>query len=150
MKTLSQIAKDLGVSRQAVYKKLDNIPSINSFELTSKINGVLHVNEQGETLIKSAFKNRRKGNSFVNEDVKSDSKQTDNFTIIIDNLNNQVENSKEQIKMKDEQILKLQELLEHQQSLLENQQVLLKKEQEKSILLLERKTSKSFWQKWFK
>lgn len=56
MKTLSEIAKDLGVSRQAVYKKFENISSINTIEFTSKINGVLHVNEKGETLIKSAFK----------------------------------------------------------------------------------------------
>lgn len=148
MKTLSEIAKDIGVSRQAVYQKVNGMLSTNLHEFTQKINGILHIDKHGESIIKSAFNSKNKIVSVVNDDYKLDSKVIDNFTVIVDSLNTQIENSKEQIKIKDEQILKLQELLQHQQGLLENQQVLFKKEQEKNILLLERKKNKTFWQKW--
>ena len=56
MKTLKQIADEIGVTKQAVFYRIKKPPLSNALRsLMSKENGVLTVNFDGETLIKSAF-----------------------------------------------------------------------------------------------
>ena len=56
MKTVRQIADELGVSKQAVFKKMKREPLSTSLQgLVSTINGRLMVSTDGENLIKSAF-----------------------------------------------------------------------------------------------
>ena len=56
MKTIRQIADELGVSKQAVFKKMKSEPLSTSLQgLTSTVDGRLMVSVDGENLIKSAF-----------------------------------------------------------------------------------------------
>jgi len=56
MKTIKQIADEIGVSKQAVYKKIKQEPLSTSLqELTTTVDGKLTVLVDGEKLIKSAF-----------------------------------------------------------------------------------------------
>ena len=67
MKTIKQIADELGVTKQAVFYRIKRPPLSNVLQsLTTKTDGVLMVNFEGEILIKQAF-------------VKSTVKELENF-----------------------------------------------------------------------
>ena len=56
MKTIKQIAEEIGVSRQAVYSKIKKPPLSKALQsFVSRENNVLTVSIDGETLIKQAF-----------------------------------------------------------------------------------------------
>ena len=56
MKTVRQIAEEIGVSKQAVFKKIKREPLSTGLRgLTSTVDGRLMVSVDGENLIKSAF-----------------------------------------------------------------------------------------------
>ena len=56
MKTIRQIADEIGVSKQAVFKKIKREPLSTSLqELTATVDGRLMVEVDGEKLIKQAF-----------------------------------------------------------------------------------------------
>ncbi|MCD8062188.1 MAG: hypothetical protein LUE13_07625 [Akkermansiaceae bacterium] len=56
MKTIRQIADEIGVSKQAVYKKIRRQPLSTSLQgLTAMVDGRLTVSVDGEKLIKRAF-----------------------------------------------------------------------------------------------
>lgn len=89
MKTIKQIADEIGVSKQAVRKKIT--PEIgNQFAVTK--GNTVYISEQGETLIKSAFF-KVTGNQV-----------TSNETVTIDNL---VTILQEDIRAKNQQIADL-------------------------------------------
>ena len=75
MKTIAQIAKEIGVSSQAVYKKIKKEPLSTSLKgLLTTADNKIHIVESGEALIKSAFE--RKGVSTVSTN------QVDNLSTI--------------------------------------------------------------------
>ena len=56
VKTILQIANEVGVTKQAVYKKIKMQPLSTSLQgLSETINGTLHFTVDGENLIKSVF-----------------------------------------------------------------------------------------------
>ena len=56
MKTISQIAKEIGVSRQAVYKKIKKEPLSTSLQqFTVNKNNIVYIDVEGVKLIKSVF-----------------------------------------------------------------------------------------------
>ena len=56
MKTIREIADEIGVSKQAVFKKIKREPLSTSLQgLTSTVDGRLTVSDDGEKLIKQAF-----------------------------------------------------------------------------------------------
>jgi len=56
MKTIKQIADEIGVSKQAIFYRIKRPPLSNALQsLTEKIDGVLMIEFDGETLIKQAF-----------------------------------------------------------------------------------------------
>jgi len=56
MKTIKQIADAIGVSKQAVYKKIKTEPLSTSLqEFMTTIDNALHIVDEGESLIKAAF-----------------------------------------------------------------------------------------------
>ena len=56
MKTIRQIADEIGVSKQAVFKKIKREPLSTSLQgLTTTVDGRLMVEVDGEKLIKQAF-----------------------------------------------------------------------------------------------
>jgi predicted transcriptional regulator len=56
MKTIAQIAREIGVSKQAVHKRINKEPLKSSLQgLMETIDNALHINIDGEKLILSAF-----------------------------------------------------------------------------------------------
>ena len=56
MKTIRQIADEIGVSKQAVFKKIKREPLSTSLQgFTATVDGRLMVEVDGEKLIKQAF-----------------------------------------------------------------------------------------------
>ena len=59
MKTIKQIADDIGVTKQAVFYQIKKPPLSNTLQpFISKVDGVLTVAFDGEKLIKQAFSDR--------------------------------------------------------------------------------------------
>lgn len=132
MKTISQIAKELSVSRQSVYRKVTK-------HVTGALQGHVHkengsttvIDEHGIKILKSMFCN--KGYSRVTQsDNQSDSKSDSMIITIL----------QEQLSKKDEQISTLM-------SQMENMQVLLKQEQN-TVLKLQERQDRKLLSKFFK
>jgi hypothetical protein len=105
MKTILQIATEIGVTKQAVFYRIKRPPLSNALQsLTTKENGILMVSFDGETLIKSAF-HIETVKSFV---VKEPSKENTFFDgEIIKLLQDNISILQEQLKIKDKQIEEL-------------------------------------------
>ena len=77
-KTIKEIAEDLGVSKQAVFKKIKQVPLSTEIEkFISTVDGKKLVSVDGENLIKQAFQRKQK-TANVNVDAKDDGKM---FTV---------------------------------------------------------------------
>lgn len=78
-KTIKEIAEEIGVSKQAVFKKINQVPLSTEIEkFISTVNGKKLVSVDGEILIKQAFqrKQKRKQKTVdVNVDAKDDGKK---------------------------------------------------------------------------
>jgi hypothetical protein len=56
MKTIRQLANEIGVSKQAVHQKIKKEPlSTSLHQLTSTVDGVVYIDDHGEVLIMQAF-----------------------------------------------------------------------------------------------
>lgn len=127
MKTISEIAKLCGVSRQSIYSK------INSKALQGLLTGHMHKNDKGFTV-------------FDDEGVNIISCQFDSqFTVKKESIDCKhdseiIEVLKEQIKIKDNRIDSLMNQIDTQLKQMENMQILLKQEQNTVKLLEEKHT----------
>jgi len=146
---VSVVAKELNVSPQAVYKRLNN--GLNG--LNNGLNGLnkhVHKDKQGKKVIDT------EGVELLRQSFVSTSSTTSSTTVQqpfkqpfkqdIDDI------LLEQVREKDKQI---NELLRQNESLinkLENMQILIKNEQEKTRLLItdEVQEEKGFFKRWFK
>lgn len=136
MKTISEIAKLCGVSRQSIYSK------VNSKSLQGLLTGHIHKNDKGFT-------------AFDDEGVNVISCQYDSqFTVKNESIDSKLDSKldseiieilKEQIKIKDSRIDTLMNQMENMQVLLKEQQVLLKQKNQPFLkkLLGYRKDSSS-------
>lgn len=115
MKTIKQIADELGVSKQAVFYRLRKPPLSNALQsLTTKIDGVLMVDFDGETLIKQAFlESAVKG--FGDKESSKENAVFDGE--IVQLLRDNITILQEQLKVKDEQLTAAQEALKAEQLL---------------------------------
>ncbi len=81
-KTIKEIAEEIGVSKQAVFKKINQVPLSTEIEkFISTVNGKKLVSVDGEILIKQAFRRKQKRKQKtvdVNVDAKDDGKK---FTV---------------------------------------------------------------------
>lgn len=107
-KTIKQIADELGISKQRVYRYIKN----NHINEAHQKNGVMYYNEVEETFIKSAF---NKNNTST--DVRQDLHQTTSTDIALKQFEVIIDTLKKQIETKDAQINQLQQLLDQQQRL---------------------------------
>lgn len=108
MKTIKQIADELGVSKQAVFKKMKREPLSTSLQgLMSTVDGRLMVSVDGERAIKQAFLENRPSTKTVNQNT-SGLQLVDGSQTIINVLKAELEVKNAQIKEKDMQIEKLQ------------------------------------------
>ena len=101
MKTIKQIADEIGVTKQAVHKKRKSHELSTALQpFTSTIDGVVYISVDGEVLIKSAFSSlsRKHVDGSISSTVYS---QVDGQNELYDIL-------KAELKAKDEQIETLQ------------------------------------------
>ena len=102
MKTIKQIADELGVSKTAVRKKIENLGLQSGLQ---KNGNQFAITEEQETLIKSAFLGK--------EDVETETKsQTETETV-----STLVSMLQRELDAKNEQIAHLQKLLDQEQQL---------------------------------
>ena len=95
MKTIKQVAEEIGVSKQAIFYRIKKPPLSNDLQsLLSKIDGVFMVALDGEELIKQAFREKT-----VKEFAdKEPPKKHDDYTVVINSLQNELVAKNEQIK----------------------------------------------------
>lgn len=80
MKTVAQIAREIGVSKQAIHNKIKREPLQSKLQgLTATVDNALHINIDGERLIKSAFSKN------------SSTEQLDELTTFIDESTNAID-----------------------------------------------------------
>lgn len=105
MKTIKQIADEIGVSKQAVFKKIRSEPLSTSLQqLMVTVDGKLMVSVDGEILIKRAFSQK-----------EPSTKNLDGA--VVDVLLQQSEMLRKELEIKNEQIAQLQKLLDQEQQL---------------------------------
>lgn len=143
MKSISEIAKELNISTQAIYKKVNNqLKTELSTHIHKGLNGKTFIDEKGQAIIKTSLNQQFKTSSQPVDNRLEDDYQK-NYPLI--------EILKKQLEVKDSQI---EELLKQNESLIkkvENMQVLLKSEQEKTTsLLTDGQPKLSVWQKIFR
>ncbi len=100
MKTIKQIADELGVSKTAVRNKIENLGLSEKMETNGNR---IEVNERQERLIKSAFSQKKS----KNENVNKVSEKTETLRLLSDMISTLTE----QLQEKDKQIERLQEAL---------------------------------------
>jgi hypothetical protein len=169
--TIKEIADIIGVSKQAIHKKIKQDPLSSSLQqLTTTINNTIYISIDGMELIKLAFVKDSPSTSTININTKSstvdDNIIDDSSTKLIDNLESQITFLIEQINIKDNQLkekdMRLDELthsitdlterlailFENSQQLQQNQQML----EAKSVVddIEEKEVKKSFFQRLFK
>lgn len=104
MKTVRQIAEEIGVSKQAVFKKMKREPLSTSLRgLTSTVDGRLMVSVDGENLIKSAFLPSGPSTDHQPVDglVDAPSTEVDGVMVV---LQATIDTLQEQLRVKDRQI----------------------------------------------
>jgi hypothetical protein len=110
MKTVRQLADEIGVTKQAVWQKIKKEPlSTDLQSFTTRAGRTVYINEQGELLVKTAFI------QFFNENVVKNDKQVDEKNV---NENEQIDNEHQRV---DEMFLLLQGELERKNKLIESQ-----------------------------
>jgi len=164
-----QIAKEIGVTKQAVFYRIKKPPLSDTIKpFISKENGVLMFDIKGETLIKQAF-NVEIVKTFNDKETLKLNTSFDSEIIKL--LQDNILVLQEQLKTKDNQIEKISDELakerEHSRDisdklfeLTRNSQILLKQEQDKTVVLLPEqldinssdgtKNKKGFFQRLFK
>lgn len=134
MKTIKQIADEIGVSKQAVHQKRKSKALSTALQpFTTTVDGVVYISVDGEKLIKQAFESKV---SVKLNDKLSESK-TQNDTVV-DLLLKQSEMLKNELDIKNKQIEELNERLAESQKLL-NQQQQLNAIAEQKIKVIEQK-----------
>jgi predicted DNA-binding protein YlxM (UPF0122 family) len=101
MKTVAEIAAEIGVSKQAIFYRIRKPPLSNALRsLTTKTSNCLTINNDGVTLIKQAFELE-----IVKENVKRTPKESSNKNGSFDG--ELIEILREQLRAKDKQIEEL-------------------------------------------
>jgi conjugal transfer/entry exclusion protein len=115
MKTIREIADEIGVSKQAVFKKIKREPLSTSLQgLTSTVDGRLTVSVDGEKLIKQAFSQEKPSTSYQPVDGMVDGQVDGMIAVLqatIDTLQGQLEVKDRQIEQQAQTITRLSDAL---------------------------------------
>jgi len=118
MKTISQIAKELGVTKTTIRKHLTDVFRT---QFAETINGIIYISEQGESLIKSRiYKNKPQTEIPVtSETISANQPETvsgvsDTVSALISTLQKELEVKNKQLEIKDKQIEELTETIKIQ------------------------------------
>ena len=138
MKTIKQIADELGIDKQKVYRfvKKNHINEVHHEALQK--NDVKYYDEVAESLIKSAF---------LKSEVHHEALQTTSNDAVIDVLLKQSEMLQKELEIKNRQIEELTKMLADNQKLLDQAQQLHALSEKKILLLEESNQKKHWWQR---
>ena len=75
LKTIRELADELGVSKQAVWQKIKRDSSINLRQFTSKKGNTVYINIDGQKAIKSMFLDKTSTKNHQHEDVVDDNEK---------------------------------------------------------------------------
>lgn len=108
-KTVSEIAREIGISRQALYKRIKAEPLSSDLQpFTSKVDGILYISSDGEDLIISMCSSSSRVQGRVNRADNVDSKldnQVDSIQeSLISQMSAEIDFLKKQIDVKDKQL----------------------------------------------
>lgn len=105
LKSISQLAKELGVTRQAIYQKIKSNKELSTRLQPFTVNNCKFTvySLQGQELIKQAFINQTV-NQTINRTVNVDSKPVSTDSQLIDSLTAQIDTLTKQLTVKDEQL----------------------------------------------
>ncbi len=160
-KTIKQVADEIGVSKTAIRKYMDDTFK-TAYTTQEGEKGPVLISDEGVEVLKGKCKGRNTENQVVEttaNQVETTTNHTENDVIEIlklelETLNKQLEAKDEQLKTKDQQI---QDLTEANKKLTESNENITKSLQAAqalhaadSKLLLEAQTRKSFWSRIFK
>lgn len=153
--TVRELAEELGVSKQAIHKKINQLPS----ELTpKKLEGDYQLTEEIADSIRASVKNATTVNQPVNQPVDG---EVGALKMMIKVLKEEKDKLYDQLERKDEQLSQLQKLVNQQQQLTlqanhhnERLQLQLQVVQEKENEVVESADDsceqKKWWQFWTK
>ena len=108
-KTVSEIAREIGISRQALYKRIKAEPLSSDLQpFTSRVDGILYISSDGEDLIISMCSSSSRVQGRVNRADNVDSKldnQVDSIQeSLISQMSAEIDFLKKQIDVKDKQL----------------------------------------------
>ena len=149
--TVRELAEELGVSKQAIHKKINQLPS----ELTpKKLEGAYQLTEEMADSIRASVKNATTVNQPVNQPVDG---EVGALKMMIKELKEEKAKLYDQLEKKDEQLSQLQKLVDQQQQLTlqanhhnERLQLQLQVVQEKENEISDSSEQKKWWQFWTK
>lgn len=136
-KTIKQISEDLGISRQAVYKKIKKEPLATNLQpFTTTVDNVVYIDMEGIGFIEAAFEKDTTPSVSTPVDTELTDRLIDSLQAQIENLTEQNKDAREQLNKEreynriqtdrlNELTNKLTILLEQSQQLQQNNQVLL-------------------------
>ena len=119
-KTIKQIADELGVSKQAVEKRISREPLYTSIQpFVYRQNGIKYIEVGGENLVKSAFTKLSVDKPENLSIDKNDTLSIPVYTPMIEVLQSTIDTLQVQLDTKDKQLVAKDELLRGQQAQIE-------------------------------
>lgn len=105
MKTIRQIADEIGVSKQAIQKKISREPLYTCLHShVSILNGIKYIDEKGVLKIKSSYNQKDKHIVSIDNIDSLSTEKTQNVYSLIEVLKSELEYKNSQLEKKDEQI----------------------------------------------
>lgn len=119
MKTIKQIADEIGVSKQTVYKRVKGKLNEQLLQYVHTVDGTVYIEEQGETLIKCDFSDKG-----VSIGVHTGVHTNTHLDTLVDTLKNDNEILKNELNVKNKQIEELNNRLSEAMGIINNSQLL--------------------------
>lgn len=132
MKTVKNIADEMGVNVQTVYRRLNEIKQGSTDKLTEKVKGITYFTEIGEQLIKDSL---APVEQLINNDKQPESELTSFFTEQIKSLQEELKTEREHSRA----------LAERLATIIENNQKL-----DATQMITDGKQKRSLWSKLFR
>jgi len=117
LKTVADIAKEIGVSKQAVWKRIKGSLSTSLQQFISTVDGTVYIEVDGVNLIKQAFNKKSANEDATTDTATIDDKLTGMLSDTIAIMKEQLLGKDQQLSEKDKQITELHRLLDQQQQL---------------------------------
>jgi chromosome segregation ATPase len=146
--SVNELSEMFEISKQAIYKKKKNDPSLKPFWTT--VNNVLHLDQRGLDVLKARLNFSENYKNMFNQVEEDDNKLDNevNLELLMNSYKEHIKDLRDQLDSKDGQINNLNETINTQSDLLKNMQILLKENKDQIKELEEGK--KNIFSKLFK